>query len=538
MALPILVSTEDQQRLPFDVKAQGAPKQAFSVDIHALQNNPRAISLGSECGSGHLSPLFGVAGYFSSGWPVAYLIAAVICGIGALVGSFTYVSFTDVSQSREVVKQPSMVTADRVAAQSHQDGVGRITGMIDCKWANRSSFAINHGKLFLGDKCELSSGLLEITYETGAKVILQGPVAYTIESGNGGFLEAGRLTGRVEVEAARGFVVRTPNATVVDLGTEFGVEVNRQGQTTTHVFRGTVRMDLTEHQGNASGAASQVLHENESATVQTPRDRSRQERTIVVGHTDVGRFVREMPKRITKELDLVDVIAGGNGFSRLRGRGINPTNGEIVVSRMDTDPIGDGKYHPVEAIPFVDGVFIPFGGNRAVQLDSAGHTFAEFGNANNLTANAVWAGGEIPSNPPKFIRTELAGVDYASAGHGLLFMHSNKGITFDLDAVRRANPNCGILRFHAIVGNTETSSDMGTAAFGDAWVFVDGQPRFKYRDVSRFLGAMPISVPINRTNRFLTLAATDGGHAILYNWIIFGDPRLELQTTESTDAMP
>ena len=38
---------------------------------------------------------------------------------------------------------------------------------------------------------------MEITYDTGAKVILQGPATYEVES-NGGFLLVGKLTGKLE----------------------------------------------------------------------------------------------------------------------------------------------------------------------------------------------------------------------------------------------------------------------------------------------------------------------------------------------------
>ena len=38
---------------------------------------------------------------------------------------------------------------------------------------------------------------MEITYNTGAKVILQGPVTYEVES-NGGYLSLGKLTGKLE----------------------------------------------------------------------------------------------------------------------------------------------------------------------------------------------------------------------------------------------------------------------------------------------------------------------------------------------------
>ena len=39
---------------------------------------------------------------------------------------------------------------------------------------------------------------MEITYDTGAKVILQGPVTYEVESRRGGFLSVGKLTARLE----------------------------------------------------------------------------------------------------------------------------------------------------------------------------------------------------------------------------------------------------------------------------------------------------------------------------------------------------
>jgi hypothetical protein len=150
----------------------------------------------------------------------------------------------------------------------------------------------------------LSSGLLEVTYNAGARVILQGPVTYEVDSAVGGFLSLGKLTARVEakgsgfrVQGSEGakstkygvlsteedhrtasqksetisknpslqiaksatpppsqlstlnsqlFTVRTPTATVTDLGTEFGVEVRDGGATLAHVFRGAVEFQSAE----------------------------------------------------------------------------------------------------------------------------------------------------------------------------------------------------------------------------------------------------------------------------------------------------
>ena len=186
-------------------------------------------------------------GYFPEGMPLAYLIATVVTGLGLLVGSHIYMS------SPEQVARQSVPLASPLSPLPSV--VGRITGMVDCQWNGGS-------RVSLGQKIALASGLLEITYDTGAKVILQGPVTYSVEA-NGGYLAVGKLTGKLEARGEgreeRGeiaanhqvpnpksqivspsplspllsplFVIRTPTATVTDLGTEFGIEVSRNGTT-------------------------------------------------------------------------------------------------------------------------------------------------------------------------------------------------------------------------------------------------------------------------------------------------------------------
>ena len=127
------------------------------------------------------------------------------------------------------------------------------------------------------------------------------------------------------------------------------------------------------------------------------------------------------------------------------------------------------------------------------------------------------------------------GVDYGSADHGLILLHASNAITFDLEAIRRANPGCKLLGFRATAGN----SDSGTSAMGemyaDFWVLVDGQSRFRRRQIRSSDGAYSVAVPIGQSDRFLTLAATDGGDGISHDWIIFGDPRLELLPAEKSE---
>ena len=76
--------------------------------------------------------IHGTAGFFSSGWPVAYLVATVIFGIGLLIGSHVYVS-EPVQVVRQSVPLPSPLSP-------LPSVVGRITGMVDCRWDEGSGF--------------------------------------------------------------------------------------------------------------------------------------------------------------------------------------------------------------------------------------------------------------------------------------------------------------------------------------------------------------------------------------------------------------
>ena len=146
-----------------------------------------------------------MVGCLSSGWPLAYLVATVIFGIGLFVGSVVHVS-----QPAQVARQTVPLPCPLSSLPSI---VGRITGMVDCKWEGsgvrgqgsgaenqKSEIRSQKSLVSLGDKFALASGLLEITYDTGAKVILQGPVTYEVESKDGGYLSLGKLTARLDKE--------------------------------------------------------------------------------------------------------------------------------------------------------------------------------------------------------------------------------------------------------------------------------------------------------------------------------------------------
>jgi hypothetical protein len=207
-----------------------------------------------------------LTGYLSSEWPVAYLVSAVIVGCGLMIAAMTHPS-QPASFSNDATPIRNANSGD-VGTRSTQaeETVATVTHAIECKCRDFEVHAME--PVPLGRKFVLESGFVEITYQTGAKVVLQGPAIFDVTSPAGGYLTFGRLTAKLESGSrskVRGmenhgsesngqrssnpkssavmFAVRTPTAVVTDLGTEFGVEVRKDGSTKAHVFRGLVEVE-------------------------------------------------------------------------------------------------------------------------------------------------------------------------------------------------------------------------------------------------------------------------------------------------------
>ena len=276
MGLRCIVSPSHEAEVT-DIASPADVKSDISVDSSVSALRPESFPQ-----NGFLS-LPATLGYLSSGWPMAYLVAMVIMGIGLAVMAVVHVShpMKIATHSQSVMEQQRTVAPKA-------EIVGRITGIIDCKWDDPDTQVINGDHVPLGRKYSLASGLMEITYGTGSRVILQGPVTYEVEAKNGGYMSVGKLTGKATTEAARGLTIRTPTATVTDLGTEFGVEVDKNGMTRSHVFRGSVRLESIGSDGARS--APRIVHANESAAVE--RDNSQGRMTVQPIVLDPTVFVR------------------------------------------------------------------------------------------------------------------------------------------------------------------------------------------------------------------------------------------------------
>lgn len=87
----------------------------------------------------------------------------------------------------------------------------------------------------------IGSGLLRLQYKHGVVLSLIGPADLQVITGEHAVLHRGQLAAYVP-DGAEGFRVDTPSAGVVDLGTEFGVTVDDNGETELSVFDGQVEL--------------------------------------------------------------------------------------------------------------------------------------------------------------------------------------------------------------------------------------------------------------------------------------------------------
>lgn len=118
--------------------------------------------------------------------------------------------------------------------------VAAVTDVMDARWAEDFKISDSYMELRPG-RMRLSRGFAEITFDGGAVVLVQGPADVEVETDSQMFLHKGKIWSYVP-ESALGFTIRTPGATIVDYGTEFGVAVRENGQTEAYVFNG--RVDL------------------------------------------------------------------------------------------------------------------------------------------------------------------------------------------------------------------------------------------------------------------------------------------------------
>jgi hypothetical protein len=117
--------------------------------------------------------------------------------------------------------------------------VARLTGTSKIVWPANAN-PLNTGDFFhRGQQLKFDGGLAEVTFDSGAVVLLEGPAVFDITSAWDSTLRLGAIKVKVP-EQALGFRVSNRAVEVVDIGTEFSMVADDEGNADVLVLQGEV----------------------------------------------------------------------------------------------------------------------------------------------------------------------------------------------------------------------------------------------------------------------------------------------------------
>jgi len=141
------------------------------------------------------------------------------------------------------------------------------------------------GPVKSGTRLKALAGLLELQFNHGAKLILEGPFDLELQDSMSVVLHKGRLAATCP-KSSHGFSVTTSEGRIVDLGTEFGVDASVTGATEVHVLNGEVQM-------RATNRTRFSLFEGEALKVD--------QNNAKLGNADASAFITVIPQKVAAE---------------------------------------------------------------------------------------------------------------------------------------------------------------------------------------------------------------------------------------------
>ena len=186
------------------------------------------------------------------------LVAAAAALVAALI--------TFIAVKPPLADQAPPPVVEVLPSQLDNDDEGRMHARVIGLYGAHWDTALGSDELTLGGwvpkgQVRLRSGEITLTFDSGAIVRAQGPVSLDIDGPNRGYLHYGKVVAFVPPQAS-GFMLNTPSASLIDLGTRFATSVTLDGETDVHVIEGEV-----EVVGLAQGVGSEPhrLNAGESA---------------------------------------------------------------------------------------------------------------------------------------------------------------------------------------------------------------------------------------------------------------------------------
>lgn len=360
------------------------------------------------------------------------------------------------------------------------DYVATITRTANCRW-ELGGGSTEVGSRLPTSEIHLASGVAEIVFDQGARVILEGPAYFTPQSAHAGFLRRGKLVAHVPPRAET-FAIQTPSGVVTHRGAEYGLAVDDGGATDLHVFSGgvevAVRRDLL------SPAAGLAYGEGDAVRISARSDAAPQGIAL-----DAEAFVRRVqPVKLEFPASLIsywNFDEQGGPAGDLVGRndgalqGVTRTKGlvgrgaiafEDRHGQMVNVGGGDGSFDFSQGIT-IEALFISRW-DGVSNLDADGHNYDEIFRKDN-GQQLILLSLQYDNNQNRFAFPP------GKQGHVLSFGLHVDGRYEELDMPldgEEGRPSLAELtdgRAHHVAATYD-------AATGEKAIYVDGRKRFGY----------------------------------------------------------
>jgi hypothetical protein len=243
----------------------------------------------------------------------------------------------------------------RSAAAHHETNSALVVDITEARWLEHTPH-LNVGDRLAAGPLELTAGVVQLKLANGVLVAVEGPARMMLTGQNFVELQTGRLSAEVP-KAATGFAVKTRAATLVDLGTRFGVSVATNEPSEFHVFAGRVQVTAEKTGTPQALVAGRALAVAEDGTITSkqasPDDFPQLMRTKLVHPPNCGfESAKELGcGKCPTGYGLWNCIAGHRTGSQ---SGIKPQSERFMLQFEWPPATADGSRPPSEAWQLFD----------------------------------------------------------------------------------------------------------------------------------------------------------------------------------------
>jgi len=192
-----------------------------------------------------------------------------------------------------------------------------------------------------GQSLDLRSGVVELSFDRGAVVTLEGPCQVQILNDNSIRLRSGRIVA-LAGGTAQYFSVHTPSAEIVDFGTQFGVQVAPDRGTKVAVFDGLVSLQSSREKQTDSLDIDRPLMISEGKMASVDREGTVSETTSTLTESDRVTFARSLEEYRSPEFQYQRAVMTSAPLAYWRFESDDASRVQNEVSPGTNDLVGEG----------------------------------------------------------------------------------------------------------------------------------------------------------------------------------------------------